>query len=302
MARIARRQIASRRSRGRAARASRRRGASASPRGCAAEVDRGEIEIGQRHQLHFVEADALQILDELRRVADQHDRQPRRLQVLLRDALDVVGRDRRHALAIGLQLLQIEVVEQRVQHLHRDRVGRLDGQREVAGEIRLRARELAVADALALQLRELVDHDAQRFGGRLGARVGLGDDAARPLVGVHVGRGAVGQAALVTQHALQSDCRLRRRECSSSRSAAGSRGDCAESPAARRESRSAPRSDDRRRPRAASAPADRPRPRAAEARPSSASRRTRASRRRWLLPSRDRRPPRGCSCSARNTS
>ena len=51
---------------------------------------------------------------------------------------------------------------------------------------------------------ELVDHRAQRLGRRLGARVGLGDDAAGLLERLEVGRRAVGQALLGAQHLLQA--------------------------------------------------------------------------------------------------
>ena len=121
-----------------------------------------------------------------------------------RDALDVVRRDRVDALAEGLQLVQIEPVEHRVQDLQRDRARRLDGQREAAGEVRLRVRQLAFGHPLALQAPELVDDQPQRFAGRLGPRVGVGDDVAGVLERVDVGRRAVGQAALGPQHAVQA--------------------------------------------------------------------------------------------------
>ena len=73
------------------------------------------------------------------------------MQVLLRDALDVVDGDRVDALAIRLQLVQIEAVEHRVEHLQRDRARRLDRQREAAGQVRLRVGQLALLHALALQ-------------------------------------------------------------------------------------------------------------------------------------------------------
>ncbi len=154
---------------------------SARGRGVAAEVRGREIELGERDALELVEADARQLLREHRRVADQHDRQPVGVQVLPRHALDVVRRDRVDALAVGLQLVQIEAVEHRVQHLQRDRARRLDRQRKAAGQVFLRVRELALADTLALQPPELVDDQPQRLAGRLRSRVGLRDDVAGVL-------------------------------------------------------------------------------------------------------------------------
>ena len=63
--------------------------------------------------------------------------------------------------------------------------------------------ELARLHALPLQPDDLVDHEPQRLAGRLRARVGLGDDVAGVLEGIEVRRGAVGQAALGAQHAVQ---------------------------------------------------------------------------------------------------
>ena len=56
----------------------------------APEIRGREIELGERDALELLKADARQLLRERRRVADQHDRQPIGVQVLPRDALDVV--------------------------------------------------------------------------------------------------------------------------------------------------------------------------------------------------------------------
>ena len=181
----------------------RQRPPAAAPRPPFFEVGGQQVHLLDRDALELAEADALQIVDERVGVADEHDRQAIRLEVAARDALDVVRRHLLHALAIGLQLLERQLVEQLIEHLRRDRVGRFDGQREVPDQVGLRAAELAVVDALALQLAELVDDQAQRFGGALGARVGLGDDAAGGLVGVEIRRRAVGETALRAQHLLQ---------------------------------------------------------------------------------------------------
>ena len=100
------------------------------------------------------------------------------------DALYLVRRHAAHALREGLQLLERQLVEQLIEHLRGDGVGRLDRQREVPGQIGLRAFELAVVDALALQPPELVDRQPQHFGGRIGPRIGLRDDTAGGLVGL----------------------------------------------------------------------------------------------------------------------
>ncbi len=102
-----------------------------------------EIEVRERDPLELIEADAGQLLGEHGGVADQHDRQPIGMQVLLRDPLNVVGRDRVDAIAKGLQLFEIEAEEDRVEHLQRDRARRLDRQRKAAGQIGLRVGELA---------------------------------------------------------------------------------------------------------------------------------------------------------------
>ena len=59
-------------------------------RGVTAQIRRGEIELGERNALDLIEADAGEIFREHRRVADEHDRELVGMQVLLRDALDVV--------------------------------------------------------------------------------------------------------------------------------------------------------------------------------------------------------------------
>ena len=56
---------------------------------------------------------------------------------------------------------------------------------------------------LPLQPPELVDDEPQRLARHLGSRVGIGDDVARVLERVDVGRGAIGQAAIRAQHAVQ---------------------------------------------------------------------------------------------------
>jgi len=135
--------------------------------------------------------------------ADQHDRQPIGLHVGSRHALDVVDGDRVDAIAEVLQLLDGEPVENHVQHLHRNRVGRLDGQREAAREIRLRIGELASAHPLALQAPEFVDDEPQHFPCRLGSRVGLRSEVAALLQRAHVGLRAVGQPTFCAQHLVK---------------------------------------------------------------------------------------------------
>ena len=145
-------------------------------------------------------------------VADEHDRQAIGTEVAARDALHIIRRHAPHALGKRLQLLERQLVEQLIEHLRGNRVGRLDRQREVAGQVGLRALELALVDALALQLVELVDREPQRLGGRVGPRVGLGDDAAGRLVGLAdpPTRRRSGRAANAAPAAGGS--RLRRRE------------------------------------------------------------------------------------------
>ena len=136
-------------------------------------------------------------------VADEHDRQPVRADEPPRDALDVVGRHRPHALAGLRQVVDRQPVEELVEHLRGDRVRRLDGQREVAHHVVLRA--------LAVPLRRHARAAAARTRRRpraapprcSGLRVGLRDDGARHLVGVEVGGGAVGQLPLRAEHLLQ---------------------------------------------------------------------------------------------------
>ena len=126
-----------------------------------------------------VEPGARQLLREHRRVADQHDRQPVRMQVLLRDALDVVRRDRVHALAIGLQLVQVESVEHGVQDLQRDRARRLDRQRKAAGQVRLRisaARARCTRCRCSRQISSTISRSASPVVSD--PRVGVGDDVA----------------------------------------------------------------------------------------------------------------------------
>ena len=103
----------------------------------------------------------------------------------------------------GLDLRQVEAEEHVREHLLRDRAGRFDRQREIAGEEVLRAAQLRGIHGLALQPEELVDHQPQRLAGRGRPRVGLGDDVAARLVRVEIRRCAVGQAAIGSQHAEQ---------------------------------------------------------------------------------------------------
>src|SRR5256712_11683518 len=105
------------------------------PRRAALEVCGRQIELAELHRLVRAEADAFELRRERRRVADEHHRQAIGTQELARDALDVVDADRVHALAERLELFERQTVEQHVDHLHRDRLGRLDRQREAAGEV-----------------------------------------------------------------------------------------------------------------------------------------------------------------------
>ncbi len=151
----------------------------------------------------MIEARARKLIDERRRVADKDDGQAIRMQIFARDALHVVHRHGIDALAICLQLVQVQAVENRVQHLERDLAGCLDGQRKRAGQILLRPLELALVDAIANQPPELVHHQPQRLAGCLRTRVRLGNDVAGLLQAVHVGRRAVREAALGAKHAMQ---------------------------------------------------------------------------------------------------
>ena len=178
-------------------------GAAPAARRDALQIDRGEIELVQLDQLVVLEAGLFQLGDELGGVADEHDRQAARTQVGARHALDVLGGDAIDLLRVVGEVLQVEAVEDRVQHLQRDRVGRLDGQREVAGEERLRRVQLALVDRLLLQADELVDGQPKGLDRRLGPGIGVRDDGPGPLERVHLGRGAVGEAAIGAQHALQ---------------------------------------------------------------------------------------------------
>src|SRR5919106_3175952 len=77
---------------------------------CAPEIDGGEIEIAKLDELELIEPDALQSGREGFRVADEHDRQPLRLEVLPRNALNVVGRDGVDALPVGLQVGERQLI------------------------------------------------------------------------------------------------------------------------------------------------------------------------------------------------
>ena len=180
----------------RAVRAARRRGPQ--------EVRGGEVEPLDRHAFELPESHALELGFDEPRIADQHDREARRLEVAARHALDVVALDGIDASTIGLEVLDVEVVEQDVEDLERDGVWRLDGQREVAREVGLRVGEFQFEHGLALEPEELIDDEPQRLASRLGARVGLGNDAAGLLQRLDVGRRAVGEATLAAQHALDA--------------------------------------------------------------------------------------------------
>ena len=115
------------------------------------EISRAQVEIGERNLLELIEAHARELLGEHRGVADEDDRQSIGPQVFPRDALDVVWRYGIDALAVGLQLVEVETVEDGVEHLQRDGARRLDRQRKAAGQVGLRVRELAVLHPLTLQ-------------------------------------------------------------------------------------------------------------------------------------------------------
>ena len=137
----------------------------AAPRGRFAQIGGEQIDLIDRNALELAEAHALQIVDEGVGVADEHDGQAIRPEVAARDALDVIRHDPERALTIVLQLLERQFVKQLIEHLRRNRVGRLDGQRKVPDHVGLRAVELAVVDALALQAQDLVDDHPKGLGG-----------------------------------------------------------------------------------------------------------------------------------------
>ena len=115
-------------------------------------------------------------------VADEHDRQPIGLEVLPRHALDVVGRDRVHPLAIGLDVAQRQAVEQHVQHLRGDRVRRLDRERETCRPgSPARSASSRCDTGSRCSSCDLVDDQPQHFGRRVGARVGFGHEVAALL-------------------------------------------------------------------------------------------------------------------------
>ena len=162
--------------------------------------------------LELIEAGAGSCFDERRRIADEHDRQPVGMQVAPRHALHVVDGDGVDALAVRLQLVEIEAVEDGVEHLQRDLAGRLDGERERSGQVLLRAIELALADAIANAAARTRRPSAAASRRSSRDRVfGLGDDVAGLLQRVHVGRRAVGQAALGCAARDAAGWRLRRR-------------------------------------------------------------------------------------------
>src|SRR4029079_13642868 len=122
---------------------------------CLLEIRRRQIEIAHLDNLERVEAEAAELRNERCRVADEHDRQSIGAQIEPRDALYFVGRDRVDALAERLQLFDRQAVEEHVEHLGRDRVGRFNRQRETAGHVVLGFAKLTLADAVALQSPEL---------------------------------------------------------------------------------------------------------------------------------------------------
>ena len=124
------------------------------------EIRGREIEIRKGDTLVLLKADAWQLLREHRRVPNQDDGELVRVQVKARDTLDVVRRHGIHTLAECLQLVQIQAVEHRVQHLQGYRARRLDRQRKVAGQVSLGIRELALGDTFPLKLREFLHDEA----------------------------------------------------------------------------------------------------------------------------------------------
>ena len=92
-----------------------------------------------------------------------------------------------------LELLQVETEEHRVQDLRGDRPGsRSSAESSRSGKPARRS--VPARRPLPLQPPHLVHDQPQRLAGRFGAGVGFGDDGARILQGIEIGRGAVGQA------------------------------------------------------------------------------------------------------------
>ena len=99
-----------------------------------------EIEIGNRNTLELTEAERFELAGKHRGIADQNNRQLIGLQEVLRHSLDVHRGDAVDAIAVGLDLRQVQAEEQMRQHLLRNRAGRFDRQREIAGQEFLGAR------------------------------------------------------------------------------------------------------------------------------------------------------------------
>ena len=120
-------------------------------RGRTAEIGGRQVEVLNRHHFEFAEPDRLDLRDDHGRITDEHDRQPRRVEVAPRDPLQVVHGDCAHPFADRLEILDVQLVEQHVEDLGGDRARRLDRQREVPCQVRLRVLELEGVDPLALE-------------------------------------------------------------------------------------------------------------------------------------------------------
>ena len=83
-------------------------------------------------------------------------------------------------------------------------LGRLERQRQIAGQVGLRIAQLAFAHALAAQAGELVHDQAQDLGRRLGACVGRGRDLACLRERLEIGLRAIGETAVGPQHLVQA--------------------------------------------------------------------------------------------------
>ena len=161
-----------------------------------------QIELRQRNHLDPVEPDAGQGR------AGTRKRPPTstidRLagpQPSLGHALDVAHGDRVDPFREVLDLVHVQTVENRFEHLRGDGVRRLYGDREAAGQVVLRASQLPLAHAFAPQPGDLVHGQAQRFGGGGRPRVGLGHEVARDLTPRDVGGRGVGQRTRGAEHA-----------------------------------------------------------------------------------------------------
>ena len=101
--------------------------------------------------------DALQRVDDDRRIAHEHDRRTVGPEMGAHDALNAGGRRRLHPIAKRAELGERHAVEKRGQHPGGDAVRRFDAQRETACERGFRRVEFARPDRLPLQAEELVD-------------------------------------------------------------------------------------------------------------------------------------------------